>query len=108
MEFRCHVARCGCDSRMVDTLCWWYEVRELCEAEVTARSMTTGSKGQLRVNPAATELDRIDADLDRMEATLGLTPRAQARYGFRVAKPASKLDELTKRRRDREPDPPSF
>ena len=89
----------GCDSRLVTRLCEWYEIREYYKAVADADPMVPGSKGQPRVNPAATEVHRCDADLLRMEALLGLTPSIRERWGFKVKQPESKLDELTRRRR---------
>jgi P27 family predicted phage terminase small subunit len=77
----------GCDSALIAMLCEAYEERAVYRAEIQARPMTTGSKGQRIANPATAALRNLDTQITSWEALLALTPKARVRYGLKAKRP---------------------
>lgn len=69
--------------------------------------MTTGSTGQLVVNPAYKQADTFRSEVRQLEDRFGLNPSARAKLGFEGARAQRTLDDLNNamRRNSDVPDP---
>lgn len=74
-------------------------------AEVVKQALVVkGSMGQIRVNPLADHVLKLESAILRLENELGLTPGSRARLGVTLTapedvKPPAVIDELAKRRK---------
>jgi P27 family predicted phage terminase small subunit len=86
------------DVAVVTRICEMYEDREAMRARLAQLGLTFASTtGVVHVNPIIDKLARLDAELRKLEAELGLTPASRARLGLTEVKRQSKLDALMRK-----------
>lgn len=73
-----------------------YDERERMARAFRKQRMTTGSTGQLVVNPAAREMAALDARIEKLEARFGITPKARLDLGMALGAAAKSLDEINR------------
>ena len=88
------------DIRMVARLCQLVDRHTALLEQVDRDGLTVaGYKGQLRPHPLLAQLGALETELRLLEQQAGLTPASRAVLGFVEVQRASKLDEMTARRR---------
>lgn len=73
-----------------------YDQRERAMEIVRTAMMVKGSMNQIRMNPAADYLLRLEPAILRLENELGLTPMAMARLGIAVGEAKMTAEQLNK------------
>lgn len=73
-----------------------YDQRERAMELVRTAMMVKGSVGQLRMNPAADYVLRLEPAILRLENELGLTPMGMARLGIAVGEARMTAEELNR------------
>ena len=73
-----------------------YDERERMEREYRRARMSTGSTGQLVVNPAAKELASLDGRIDKLEAAFGITPKARLALGISMGAAARSIEDINR------------
>jgi P27 family predicted phage terminase small subunit len=71
-----------------------YDERGRLQAEYRKQRMTTGSTGQLVVNPAAAAIASLDTRIKELEAQFGMTPASRLRLGITLGEAARSLEQM--------------
>ncbi|MGH7337306.1 MAG: phage terminase small subunit P27 family [Myxococcota bacterium] len=73
-----------------------YDQHERAMAALVVALVVKGSQGQLRVNPVADYVAKLDTQILRLENELGLTPMSRARLGLTIAQGQLTVEELNR------------
>jgi P27 family predicted phage terminase small subunit len=73
-----------------------YDQLERAMAAVSVALVVKGSQGQVRVNPVADYVAKLDTQILRLENELGLTPMSRARLGLTIAQGQLTVEELNR------------
>jgi hypothetical protein len=73
-----------------------YDSRERFEREVRKQPYTTGSTGQVVVNPATKEIASLDSRIDRLEERFGITPKGRLGLGVVLGQAQRSLEEMNR------------
>lgn len=87
-------------------LCLLIDERERALRAYQTQRSSTGSTGQLVVNPFAKEIASLDGRISALEAQFGLTPKARLDLGVTFGAAAHSLEELARKVEDATSDDP--
>lgn len=73
-----------------------YDQHERAMAALNVALVVKGSQGQLRVNPVADYVSKLDTQILRLENEFGLTPMSRARLGLTIAQGQLTVEELNR------------
>jgi P27 family predicted phage terminase small subunit len=73
-----------------------YDQHERAMAALQMALVVKGSQGQVRVNPVADYVAKLETHILRLENELGLTPMARARLGLTLAQGQLTVEELNR------------
>jgi P27 family predicted phage terminase small subunit len=73
-----------------------YDQHERAMAALQVALVVKGSQGQVRVNPVADYVSKLEVQILRLENELGLTPMSRARLGLTIAQGQLTVEELNR------------